>query len=56
MVILQPLVSEFTIVSRLEDFVTSSKGRIEYLSLSTKAFSILDFSVVGIQKFASKLY
>ena len=35
MVALQPLVSEFTIVGRLEDFVISSKGRIKYLSLST---------------------
>lgn len=35
MVALQPLVSEFTIAGRLEDFVVSSKGRIKYLSLST---------------------
>lgn len=35
MVALQPLVSEFTIVGRLADFVISSKGRIKYLSLST---------------------
>ena len=35
MVALQPLVSEFTIVGRLEDFVISSKGRIKYLSVST---------------------
>ena len=35
MVVLQPLVSEFTIVGRLEDFVISSKGRVKYLSLST---------------------
>ena len=35
MVALQPLVSEFTIVGRLEDFTMSSKGRVKYLSLST---------------------
>lgn len=35
MVALPPLVSEFTIVGRLEDFVISSQGRIKYISLST---------------------
>jgi hypothetical protein len=35
MVALQPLVSEFTIVGKLEDFVVSSKGRIKSLYLST---------------------
>ena len=35
MVALQPLVAEFTIVGRLEDFVISSKGRVKYLSVST---------------------
>ena len=35
MVAIQPLVSEFTLVGRLEDFVIGSKGRIKYLSLST---------------------
>lgn len=35
MVALQPLISEFTIVGRLEDLAISSKGRIKYLSLST---------------------
>lgn len=32
---LQPLVSEFTVVGKLENFVISSKGRIKQLSLST---------------------
>lgn len=32
---LQPLVSEFSIVGRLEDFVINSKGRVKQLSLST---------------------
>lgn len=31
----QPLVSEFTLVGRLEDFVVSSKGRVKSLYLST---------------------
>lgn len=35
MVGIQPLVSEFTLVGRLEDFVIDSKSRIKYLSLST---------------------
>ena len=35
MVALQPFVSEFAIVGRLDDIVVSSKGRIKYLSLST---------------------
>ena len=35
MVGIQPLVSEFTFVGRLEDFVVDSKGRTKYLSLST---------------------
>jgi (2Fe-2S) ferredoxin len=35
MVAIQPLVSEFTIVGRLEDFVVSSKGRVKHLYLST---------------------
>ena len=35
MVALQPLVSEFTIIGRLEDLVVSAKGKIKYLSLST---------------------
>ncbi len=35
MIALQPLVSEFTIVGKLEDFVISSKDRLKYLSLST---------------------
>lgn len=35
MVALPLLVSEFTTVGRLEDFVISSKGRIKYISLST---------------------
>ncbi len=37
MVAVQPLVSEFTIVGRLEDYVVSSKARIKYLQLSTEA-------------------
>lgn len=32
---LQPLISEFTVVGRLEDFVINSKGRVKQLSLST---------------------
>ena len=32
---LQPLVSEFTITGRLEDFVVNSKGRVKYLYVST---------------------
>lgn len=35
MVALQPFVSEFTIVGRLEDLVINSKGHIKYLALST---------------------
>ena len=35
MVALQPLVSEFTIIGRLEDLAVSAKGKIKYLSLST---------------------
>ena len=35
MVALQPLVSEFTIVGRLDGFIISSKGRIKHLSIST---------------------
>ncbi len=35
MVAVQPLVSEFTIVGRLEDFVVGSKARLKYLYLST---------------------
>ncbi|MEM6613841.1 MAG: (2Fe-2S) ferredoxin domain-containing protein [Cyanobacteria bacterium P01_C01_bin.72] len=35
MVTVQPLVSEFTIVGRLEDLLLSSQGRIKYLSLTT---------------------
>ena len=35
MVTIQPLVSEFTIVGRLEDLVVNSKGRVKYLYLST---------------------
>jgi (2Fe-2S) ferredoxin len=35
MVAVQPLVSEFTLVGRLEDFVVSSKGRVKFFSLST---------------------
>ena len=37
MVAVQPLVSEFTIVGRLEDYVVGSKARIKYLQLSTDA-------------------
>ncbi len=37
MVALQPLVSEFTIVGRLEDYVVNSKAHIKYLQLSTEA-------------------
>lgn len=32
---LQPLVSEFTITGKLEDFVVNSKGRVKYLYIST---------------------
>ena len=35
MVGIQPLVSEFTLIGRLEDFIIDSKGRIKYLSLCT---------------------
>lgn len=35
MVASQPLISEFTIIGRLEDLVVSAKGKIKYLSLST---------------------
>ncbi len=35
MVAVQPLVFEFTLVGRLEDFVVSSKGRVKSLYLST---------------------
>ncbi|HEY9767160.1 MAG TPA: (2Fe-2S) ferredoxin domain-containing protein [Coleofasciculaceae cyanobacterium] len=35
MVAVQPLVSEFTIIGRLEDFVVGSKARLKYLYLST---------------------
>lgn len=35
MVAVQPLVSEFTLVGRLEDFVVNSKGRVKSLYLST---------------------
>jgi (2Fe-2S) ferredoxin len=35
MVTVEPLVSEFTLVGRLEDFVVSSKGRVKSLYLST---------------------
>ncbi len=35
MVSVQPLVSEFTIVGRLEDVVVNSKGCVKYLYLST---------------------
>ena len=35
MVAIQPLVSEFTISGKLEDFVVNSKGRVKYLYLST---------------------
>ena len=35
MVGIQPLISEFTLVGKLEDFAIDSKGRIKYLSLST---------------------
>jgi (2Fe-2S) ferredoxin len=36
MVVLQPLVFEFTLVGELEDFVTKSNGRVQYLQLSTE--------------------
>jgi NADH:ubiquinone oxidoreductase subunit E len=36
MVVLQPLVSEFTLVGKLEDFVIKSNGRVKYLQLSTE--------------------
>ena len=35
MVAIEPLISEFNLVGRLEDFVVDSKGRIKYLYLST---------------------
>lgn len=35
MVTSQPLVSEFTLVGKLEDLVIDSKGRVKYLYLST---------------------
>jgi hypothetical protein len=35
MITVQPLVSEFTIVGRLENFLVSSKGRVKSLCLST---------------------
>jgi len=35
MVTVQPLVSEFTIVGRLENFLVGSKGRVKSLSIST---------------------
>ncbi|MEL6494441.1 MAG: (2Fe-2S) ferredoxin domain-containing protein [Cyanobacteria bacterium J06623_7] len=35
MVAIQPLVSEFNLVGKLEDVVSDSKGRVKYLSLST---------------------
>ncbi|MEO1671170.1 MAG: (2Fe-2S) ferredoxin domain-containing protein [Cyanobacteria bacterium J06631_2] len=35
MVALQPLVSEFTFVGKLEDLILSSKGRVKYLNLTT---------------------
>lgn len=35
MVAIQPLVAEFTIVGKLEDFVVSSHGRLRHLYLST---------------------
>ena len=35
MTVLQPLVSEFTITGRLEDFVVNSKGRVKYLYVSS---------------------
>ena len=35
MVTIQPLVSEFTFVGKLEDLVINSKGRVKYLYLST---------------------
>lgn len=37
MVAIQPLVSEFTLVGELEDFVIKSNGRVKYLQLSTKS-------------------
>ena len=43
MVALQPLVDEFTIVGRLEDFAIGSKGRIKYLALSTPK---ADYSII----------
>jgi (2Fe-2S) ferredoxin len=36
MVALQPLISEFTLVGELEDFVIKSNGRVKYLQLSTE--------------------
>ena len=36
MVALQPLVSEFTLVGELKDFIIKSNGRVKYLQLSTQ--------------------
>lgn len=35
MATMQPLISEFTMVGKLEDFVIKSNGRVRYLQLST---------------------
>ncbi|MEM7761253.1 MAG: (2Fe-2S) ferredoxin domain-containing protein [Cyanobacteria bacterium P01_A01_bin.40] len=42
MIALQPLVSEFTVVGKLEDILVSSKGRVKhlYLSAAEKDYSI----------------
>ena len=37
MVAVQPLVSEFTIIGKLEEFVVNGKNRLKYLYLSTEA-------------------
>ncbi len=35
MVAIQPLISEFTIVGKLKDFIIKSNGRVQYLQLSS---------------------
>ena len=47
MVALQPLVSEFNIVGRLEDVVVNSKGCVKYLYLSTPE---ADYSMVVVKE------